>query len=345
VGKAIRFWGLFLVALLWAATGQAANKCKVALGGPAPALAGADLSGAQVSLESMRGKWVYLDFWASWCKPCMKELPHVVELHQAMGDRQDFAVMSIALDDQSTLKDLRNVASRYQVAYPVVCDSSGWQSPHVQDWCVESIPTTYLIDPTGRVVERDISPSEVKRYISQKAVEPPRIDYPSTQPQAKPSALAGLGFNAKHRVLKDSPTSGKRGYRDMQISLPGPAGRSTARYLIVVRAEDNAGNTLRIRYDLEFAPDGKRADFPYAVTIREASGTRGTRLPTGERTTQASAAVDVLPGAQITFDNRERRLMFVLPLPPDLALASYTTSLFNPDSQAFENSLAADIRL
>jgi peroxiredoxin len=341
-----RNWALCLAvaALALGTSAKSGGKCKVALGGPAPALAGRDLgSGQFVDLGQMRGKWVYLDFWASWCKPCMRELPGVVNLHEEMAGRSDFAVMSIALDEESTLGDLREARDRHQVNYPVVCDESGWSSSMVQEWCVEAIPSTFLIDPTGRVVERDLSPGEVKNYIARNAPKAPA--QPSYQP--KPAALpAGMSaFTAKHRVLRDSPTSGRRGYRDLQVSLPSPAAGGAARYLLVVRADAGAGASSRIRYDLEFASDASRQDFPFSVTIREASGDKTIRLPSGEKSVTTGAAVDFLPGAQISLDSKERRLLFIIPLPPGLSSASYTASIYNGASASFENSLAADIRL
>lgn len=327
---------------------QAQRDCKLSIGSPAPLLIGQDLSGERIDLGSMRGKWVYLDFWASWCKPCMRELPGVVDLHEELGERGDFAVMSIALDDNSTLGELKKVREKYRVDYPVVYDNHGWASPHVSDWCVDAIPTTFLIDPSGKVVERDLSPSQVRSYISRTA--PPQapggyqpLPGPPSAPVQPDYRSNVLGFNAKHRLLRDSPTSGKRNHRDLQISLPSPGTDGSVRYLLVVRGDEGQGGSARIRYDLEFTTDSRRSDFPFAVAIREASGDRTERLPSGEKSVLTGAAVDFLPGAQISYDAREKRLLFILPLPGGLRSAAYTASAFNHATGSFDGTLAADI--
>jgi thiol-disulfide isomerase/thioredoxin len=326
----------------------ASGNCKVSLGGPAPSLYGKDLSGQDVDLDSLRGKWVFIDFWASWCKPCMKELPGVVNLHNDLGNRGDFTVMSIALDDPSTLKTLKEVRTKYQVDYPVVYDNAGWSNPHVRDWCVEAIPTTFLIDPSGRVVERDLSPTQVRSYISRIPPAPkiPEVSFDSQRTnQVTTEVPMPSGFNAKHRVLRDSPTSGKRGYRDLQISLPSPVLGDSVRYLLVVQGDDGNSTSTRIRYDLEFTGAVQRNDFPFSVAIREASGLRSERLKSGEKSVLTGSAVDFFPGAQISHFVAENRLLFTIPLPPGLRAASYSVSRFNDVSESFDATLAAEISL
>jgi peroxiredoxin len=331
------WWALILLIASWSllpAAPQAA-KCNAIVGGPAPALQGSDMAGRTVNLGNMRGKWVYIDFWASWCKPCMRDLPQVVELHDSLSHLTDFSVLSIALDDQSTLDKLQEVTDEYRIAYPVVCDSAGWSSPHVQEWCVSSIPATYLIDPEGRIVERNISPGDVPGLIAQARLGAPRTSKPST---------AQFDFNAKHRLLKDSPTSGKRGNRDLQISLPRPL-TSTARYQLVIRAEQPVAakdRTLMVKYDLEFNPGKPGSEFPFEVAIREATGAR-VGIQDSKAVTVNTTATAVLPGAQIAFDVGEQRLLFILPLPAKLVSASYTVSLYDPVLQHFGTTLAADI--
>jgi peroxiredoxin len=335
---ALRIWwgimGCVLGCAAVPAVASAAN-CKAVIGGQAPQLQGAGLDGQAVSLDSMRGKWVYIDFWASWCKPCMKELPNVVELHESLGQRKDFAVVSIALDDPSTLVDLQRAATHYRVNYPVMCDSAGWSSPQVQEWCVDSIPATYLIDPEGKIVERNISPGDVEGRISRLKPSVPSLLTPAVK---MPS------FSAKHRLLRDSPTTGKRANRDLQISLPRPV-EGTVRYQLVVKADqplNSSDRTVMVRYDLEFNPTRKATEFPFDVSIREASGARVRTINDKPVTTNAAAA-DVLPGAQIAYDELEHRLLFILPLPANLVAASYTVSLYDPAAKLFNNTLAADI--
>jgi hypothetical protein len=155
-------------------------------------------------------------------------------------------------------------------------------------------------------------------------------------------------FTAKHRLLSDSPTSGRHDRRDLQISLPSPQHQGSVRYQIVVSAseQDASGQPLRlgVRYDLEFTRFKDKGGFPFKMTIHEAAGSSITRSPLGENVTATMPAQDVLPGAQIAYDSSEQRLVFILPLPSDMTAASYTASLYDDQLKLFGSTLAADVK-
>jgi thiol-disulfide isomerase/thioredoxin len=134
--------GLCLFLPLWV---QAAG---VSVGQAAPAVRLPDLSGAgDVSLESLRGKVVYLDFWASWCGPCRVSFPQLEQLRNELGPK-GFEVLAINVDEVEA--DARRFLSEVPVSYPVVRDAAG-VTP--QAFGILGMPTGYLIDRQGMVRE------------------------------------------------------------------------------------------------------------------------------------------------------------------------------------------------
>lgn len=121
------------------------------VGAPAPAVQGPGLVDAKpVSLASLRGKVVLLDFWASWCGPCKVSLPEMdrlrAELH-AQGHAQRFEVLAVNVD-QNPAAALKFLA-KHPVSYPLLSDPAG-RLPEL--YGLPTMPSSYLIDATGRVV-------------------------------------------------------------------------------------------------------------------------------------------------------------------------------------------------
>jgi len=124
----------------------------------APDLKGNRLDGkGQLSLEAMRGKVVYLDFWASWCKPCVVSLPALDDLRKEFP-AEDFAVFAVNVDRDPEVA--RTFLSRRPVGYPSLADPEG-QLP--VRFGVETMPTSFLIDRNGviRLVHRGFRKSDV----------------------------------------------------------------------------------------------------------------------------------------------------------------------------------------
>ena len=99
-----------------------------------------------ISLEQLKGKVVYLDFWASWCDPCRKSFPWMNEIHSRY-DSKKFTIVAVNLDSEKAdaLKFLKNMPARFDVAY----DPEG----HVADkYGLKAMPSSYLIDKKGALV-------------------------------------------------------------------------------------------------------------------------------------------------------------------------------------------------
>lgn len=134
--------GLSLCLPLWV------HASGVVVGQAAPAVRLPELSGAgEVSLESLRGKVVYLDFWASWCGPCRVSFPLLEQLREELWP-DGFEVLAINVDEVES--DARRFLSEVPVSYPVVRDADGITP---QTFGILGMPTGYLIDRQGIVRE------------------------------------------------------------------------------------------------------------------------------------------------------------------------------------------------
>lgn len=283
--KMMRAW--CAIALLMAAAAvpvvSSAVTCP-SVGGTAPLLSGADTAGRFQQLDDYRGKWVYVDFWATWCAPCMKELPKVVALHEQMQTRSDFAVLSVSLDEKSMASDLLTAAQTNGIAYPVLYDGNGWNSANARGWCVNAIPATFLVDPQGKVVAEDIAPQDVARYLPSSAPgSPTRLTPPPAPAPIQPSAAEPYQPElprCSELLLSDSPSSGRRAFRDLQVCVNVPAPhRGVYRYQLNVKyrvaGQGGVPRDYWQRYDLDIALDAGSKTRPAYVTIRDTSGQVG----------------------------------------------------------------------
>ncbi|MCU0867167.1 MAG: TlpA family protein disulfide reductase [Planctomycetes bacterium] len=132
-----------------AASKVAAANLKVG-GDPVP-FTTTDMDGKSVSVADYKGKVLLIDFWATWCGPCMAELPHVLEAYQAYHD-QGFEILGISLDRDTDKEKLVNTIKDRGMSWRHVYDGKYWQAEVAQMHDVNSIPFTLLIGKDGKVV-------------------------------------------------------------------------------------------------------------------------------------------------------------------------------------------------
>ncbi len=106
-----------------------------------------DISGQVHKLSDYRGKWLVLNFWATWCPPCLEEMPDLVMLYDKRR-QQNFAVIGIAQDYQSE-KQVREFVDDMLVSYPIVLSSD---SVRAQLGKIELLPTTMIFNPQGQLI-------------------------------------------------------------------------------------------------------------------------------------------------------------------------------------------------
>jgi thiol-disulfide isomerase/thioredoxin len=111
--------------------------------------------GKPVKLSGFKGKYVLIDFWASWCAPCRAENPFIIQAYQKYKDK-GFAILGVSLDDQSSRKAWLKAIKDDGLTWSQVSDLKGWKNKAALLYGVTTIPANFLVDPAGKVVARDI---------------------------------------------------------------------------------------------------------------------------------------------------------------------------------------------
>jgi thiol-disulfide isomerase/thioredoxin len=124
-------------------------------GNPAPTFAGDGLDGKPVDLkaEAGKGKYVLLDFWASWCVPCRGEFPTLRRVH-ARYQKHGLTIVGVTLDSKKELAVA--AADQAKLTYRHVFDGLGWNNAVAKLYRVQSIPQTYLLDSELKIVAKGL---------------------------------------------------------------------------------------------------------------------------------------------------------------------------------------------
>jgi thiol-disulfide isomerase/thioredoxin len=132
-----------------------AEKTRAALtvGAAFPKFTEKDLSGASLSPANYKGKVVMIDFWATWCGPCVNELPNVLAAYQKYHDK-GFEIVGVSLD--KNLDDLTGFVKSHKMEWPQYFDGKGWENKLADQYGIKAIPATFLLDGEGKIIATDL---------------------------------------------------------------------------------------------------------------------------------------------------------------------------------------------
>jgi thiol-disulfide isomerase/thioredoxin len=199
-----------------ASAGGGENEVLTLLTNPAPVadFSVTDLEGKTISMASLRGKVVLVNFWATWCPPCRAEIPDLVELQQKYRDR--LMVLGIS-EDEAGVDAVKEFAAEHKINYPIVMTTPELEKIFSG---VSALPTTFVIDPEGRIqqrhtgmlnaktteletqvlsglkknvrIEREDDPHQAMLKNAAQAKEIPGVDLSKMSPVARTAALKAL---------------------------------------------------------------------------------------------------------------------------------------------------------
>lgn len=136
----------------------------IAEGSMAPEIKLPTPDGKELALSSFKGKVVLIDFWASWCAPCRKEMPNVKRIYEKYKNK-GFEILGVSLDQDK--EAWINAIEKDKLTWPQISDLGFWQSEAVQIYVVQAIPFTVLVDRDGKIIAKNLRGEELENKIAE----------------------------------------------------------------------------------------------------------------------------------------------------------------------------------
>jgi len=141
---------------------NSAKTVNIKIGDMAPEITLPDMDGKIIALSSLRGKYVLVDFWASFCPPCRAENPNIVKVYNSFKGK-NFEIYGVSLDDNKS--DWKKAIGDDNISWIQVSDLKRWESVAAKSYGVEAIPTNFLVDPSGKIIGRDLMGEQLEEKL------------------------------------------------------------------------------------------------------------------------------------------------------------------------------------
>ncbi|MES2275053.1 MAG: TlpA disulfide reductase family protein [Bacteroidota bacterium] len=146
---------------------QSIDKLKAtAIGAIAPDFTQNDANGTPIKLSSFRGKYLLIDFWASWCGPCRQENPNVVKVFNKYKTKK-FTILGVSLDRPDGKADWMAAVKNDGLTWTQVSDLKYWQNEAAALYFVGSIPQNFLIDPDGKIIAKNLRGEDLENKLAE----------------------------------------------------------------------------------------------------------------------------------------------------------------------------------
>jgi len=136
------------------------------IGDIAPTITLPTIDGKSFDFNSLKGKVVLIDFWASWCGPCVKEQPELVALYDSLSKevmKGDFEILGVSLDKKQ--ENWEAVVNRYKIPWTQVGDLKFWRSQVAVDYHLEEIPFNVIMGPDGKIIAMNLHGEELYHFL------------------------------------------------------------------------------------------------------------------------------------------------------------------------------------
>ncbi len=144
--------------------GVVTSMLATAIGQPAPEINLPTPDGKELALSSLKGKVVLIDFWASWCGPCRKEMPNVVKAYNKFKGK-GFEIFGVSLDQEK--ERWVEAVAKDGITWPQVSDLMQWKSSVVKSYNIQGIPYTVLLDKDGKILAKNLRGEELEKKLAE----------------------------------------------------------------------------------------------------------------------------------------------------------------------------------
>ena len=162
INMSCRFTLLFLIIF----SGAVFSQGKIEMGKKVPEITMLKADGTSFSLSSLKGKLVLIDFWATWCAPCMEEQPELKTLYETYSGQvknNTFEILGVSLDRNK--ESWQKAIDRFAISWIQISDLKFWKSPVAKAYEVDELPFNVIIDGEGTIIGKNLHGEELKTFL------------------------------------------------------------------------------------------------------------------------------------------------------------------------------------
>ncbi|RLJ32614.1 peroxiredoxin [Chryseobacterium sp. 7] len=162
----------FTLLLLMLFSGYSIAQNKIEVGKKAPEITMTKADGTSFSLSTLKGKLVLIDFWATWCAPCVEEQPQLKTMYDTYSEQvknNQFEILSISLDKNK--ESWQKAIGRFNINWIQISDLKFWKSPVAKLYEVDELPFNVIIDGEGTILAKNLHGKELEDFIKKSLVQ------------------------------------------------------------------------------------------------------------------------------------------------------------------------------